>query len=175
MHVTLFGLKRGYWSGWRVGRDLLRTQPVTPARFDLLYLLARAPHQWMLQSMIWKVLGVAGPTTRRMVKSLVQRGFVLRFPAPNDARERIVQLTEEGRRVIGVAVEATMTSGAFDAVAVRAVGRRERIGALDRLICAVRKGFGDRASRLYAEDLFAAWVPPLRVRALFDPMFEGDS
>jgi DNA-binding MarR family transcriptional regulator len=122
---------------------------------------------------MWKMLGVAGPTVRRMVKSLVERGFVMRFPAPSDRRERIVQLTEEGKKVMASAMAATMTSGKVEEAVVKAAGGKRRVRAFDGLLGVVRRGLGDRAWMLYLENPYASgWVPP-PMRPLLDPLFEG--
>ncbi len=86
MHSALFGLKRGYYGALRYARRTLGAFGVTPARFDLMFALRE--NGWHLQSELRRILGVAGPTVSRMVKSLEKLGLVLKERAVHDRRER---------------------------------------------------------------------------------------
>jgi len=111
-----------------------------------------------------------------MVKSLIELGLVVKMRAPHDARERIVQITEKGRRVFAEAMRGTVKTRAPEFAALVAVGgfsrsydeARERMGVLDDLLCTVRFTLRDRARLLYAVNPFAAgWVPP-RARVIYE-------
>jgi len=98
MHSIFFGMKRAYQSSLRITRRIFKRLRLTAARFDLLYSLASTRRGERRQSDLRRRLGVTAPTVSRMVKSLVALGYVTRTPAPEDARQRYVTLTPEGRR-----------------------------------------------------------------------------
>ena len=102
MHAILFGLKRAYWGSIAKSRRPLREHRphLTAARFDLLHAVRLHPLQSMLQSRLRRVLGVCRPVVTRMVKSLVELGWLRRERSAIDRRTYDVWLTEEGAKVI---------------------------------------------------------------------------
>ena len=178
MHSTFFAMKRGYYSGLRVARELLDGKGLTPARFDLLYLVRGGPGEFLLQSDVRRALGVAGPTVSRMIRSLMELGFLVKLRAPHDRRERIVQLTEKGRRVLAKAIRATMgprkverlVAGALAGARRRATCGRVAAVGLEEVLLRVRTAFGDRARLLYVFNPYEwGWRPP-RSAPLYDEM-----
>jgi len=180
MHAMLFGLKRGYYATLRFARRVLVKFGVTPARFDLMFALWQyAPGH--LQSELRRILGVAGPTVSRMLKSLTQLGLVFRVRAMNDGREKMVLLTEKGKACVGRVVSALMETGQVEEVMARAAGGERAnwtlargqlaILNLEEALIRVRRGFADRAQLLYRHCPYAQWWRPERRRAyeLYDP------
>jgi DNA-binding MarR family transcriptional regulator len=179
MHAMLFGLKRGYYAGLRYARRVLLAFGLTPARFDLMF--AVREHGWHLQSELRRILGVAGPTVSRMLKSLEKLGLICRQTSPNDAREKIVQLTEEGGMCIERAAHAVIGSGCAEAAMSRAaMGERPNwsfrrgmlaVQSLEEALVRVRRGFGDGAQLLYTHSPYPmGWVPErTKAAELYDP------
>ena len=161
MHAMMFGLKRGYYGALRYARRVMKGfgVGVTPARFDLLYALRQ--QGWHLQSELRRILGVAGPTVSRMLKSLEGLGLVKREVAPHDGREKVVSFTDAGEKAFDRVAEAVMGTGCAEVAMARAAmgdattkGWTFRRGLLavenaEEMLVRVRRGFGDGAQLLY--------------------------
>ncbi len=103
-------MKRAYQGSLRFQRKELDRYGLTPARFDLMYVLKQANDEgWGLrQSELRRELGVAPPTVSRMLASLERLGFVRRSPRQHT---RYVWLTRLGRYVTRRAAKHTIHSG----------------------------------------------------------------
>jgi len=82
MHFTYFSVKRLFLCAMhKVQIPMLRRVGLTPARFDVLYMLYREP-AWSCdgtrQRDLWKALGVSRATICKMVTLLERLGFVTR-------------------------------------------------------------------------------------------------
>jgi DNA-binding MarR family transcriptional regulator len=135
----------------------------------------------LLQSDLRRALGVAGPTVSKMVRSLMELGFLVKVRAPHDRRERIVQLTESGRRVLDEAIRATMARAEADGRVMSALsGSRHdvacgRVAAVnvEEVLLRVRTAFGDRARLVYVFNPYEwGWRPP-RSAPLYDDMLSA--
>jgi len=164
MHAMLFGLKRGYYGALRYARRTLGAFGVTPARFDLMFALRE--NGWHLQSELRRILGVAGPTVSRMLKSLEGLGLVGRERSPHDGREKVVWLTKEGEKRVEGAAAGMMGSGCADVAMARAVMGEATAGwtfrkglagvvRMEEALIKVRRGFGDGAQLLYTHCAYA--------------------
>ena len=104
MHQMSFKLKRCFHSALRFHRAV--SQPfhrkLTPARFDLLHtiVVSRGSAE---QSEIVKMLGVTRPTVSRMLRSLLELGWIQRKRSPRHPRAWIIFLTDLGRSLIKLA------------------------------------------------------------------------
>jgi DNA-binding MarR family transcriptional regulator len=158
MHDTFFGIKRAFHGILRIARGPLATLGLTPARFDMLYVLYESMDHWALQSAIRRVLGVTAPTVSRMLRSLEQLGLVKRTSFELDKRDRVVELTDAGLRRMQNAHDALVASGAAQLAIDCALafprqhdrghcGRVMRI--LDRLLGRMRLQFRDTATLAY--------------------------
>lgn len=108
MHPVSFAFKRGHIRAVVTHRDLLRRFGITPARFDALYIL-RWKGGVCYQSEIWQELDLHPSTISRMLKSMEQRGLVVRervYGTLIDAREVTVTLTRKGFDAIVGAITA---------------------------------------------------------------------
>jgi DNA-binding MarR family transcriptional regulator len=105
MHAILFGLKRAYWGGIaKSRRPLDEHRPhLTAARFDMMHAIQSHPLKFIRQSRLRRVLGVCGPVVIRMVKSLVDLGWLTRKRSKVDRRTYDIHLTEEGAKLIELA------------------------------------------------------------------------
>jgi DNA-binding MarR family transcriptional regulator len=110
-----FQMKRGHLSAVRFGRSILRggndevaATVMTPARFDVLYVVHQhspacfGPHRRSIeQRHIWKLLGLSGSTISKMISRLVELGLLTRDAMRGrDRRTRMISLTPEGTRCI---------------------------------------------------------------------------
>jgi DNA-binding MarR family transcriptional regulator len=110
MHAISFELKRAHLRSVAFGQGIVRKVPgMTPARFDLLYLLRRvaivdgardplAPAR--SQAELCKALGLHRTTVARMLKRLVELGWVQKTRCRTDRRTFNVGLTSLGLHTI---------------------------------------------------------------------------
>ena len=86
---------------WRRGRIQMRARAraihprLDPTCYPLLVLLSR--HDAIRMSDLLSDLGLEKSTLTRQIDSVVRLRLVERHPDPNDARARLVALTDEGR------------------------------------------------------------------------------
>jgi DNA-binding MarR family transcriptional regulator len=158
MHATFFATKRAFHGILRMTRGPLACFGLTPARFDMLYVLYTPTHHWCLQSAMRRLLGVSAPTVSKMLRSLQELGLVKRERYLLDGRERIVELTPAGLRRVQAAHDELVASGAAQlaldcALAFpkqhdrRACGSATRI--VDRFLERIRLQFRDTAFLSY--------------------------
>jgi DNA-binding MarR family transcriptional regulator len=166
MHELFFGLKRAFHGTLRMTRIALASLGLTPARFDMLYIVLKE-RSMMSQRDLQRALGVAAATVSRMLKSLEKLGFVERTVMEEDHRCRYVVLTKAGRRRVLEAARWLIHSGNiqlmvdsalspdrwYDPAACRRV--RDELG---RVLHLLRHAYRDVATRHYPHapvDLFA--------------------
>lgn len=102
MNVLFFAARRADLSILAYGRRLLAPHGLTPARFDMLYIIWRAGKCGSRsQEQIKSHLGVSRPTISRMLKSLADLGLIRRFRI---LRFRYATLTPLGRAVMRRAI-----------------------------------------------------------------------
>jgi DNA-binding MarR family transcriptional regulator len=166
MHGIFFGLKRAFHGTLRMTRTQLATLGLTPARFDMLYIVAKE-RSGMLQRDLQRALGVTAPTVSRMLKSLTTLGFVERTVMEEDHRRRYVVLTKAGRRRVLKAARWLIHSGNIQLMVDSALlpdrwydprACRRANDELDRSLHLVRHAYRDIATRHYPYapvDLFA--------------------
>jgi DNA-binding MarR family transcriptional regulator len=166
MHELFFGLKRAFHGTLRMTRTALASLGLTPARFDMLYIVLKE-RSTMLQRDLQRALGVAAATVSRMLKSLEKLGFVERTLMEEDHRRRVVVLTKAGRRRVVKAARWLIHSGNIQLMVDSALspdrwydpaGCRRVRGELDRTLHLLRHAYRDVATRHYPHapvDLFA--------------------
>lgn len=100
MHEVAFVLKQSHLGVLDLLRPMAAAHELTPARFDLLY----AVHGFLRLKLVPSekslafTLGVSRATVCKMLRSLVELGFVSLTPCEEDRRRRLVRLTQLGRR-----------------------------------------------------------------------------
>ena len=126
MDNILFSLKRAFHKSVAFGRSILRHHGLTPARFDLLYLLfaPEGPFGSLRQSKLRRMLGVAAATVSRMLDALEDLGLVTRWREITDRRQRNIRLTEKGWRTIRRAIHQTITNGSVPFAVDNIITRR---------------------------------------------------
>lgn len=153
MHDLMFRFKRAHLSAVAFGKLLLRKFGLTPARFDVLYVVV-SNGNGVLQSDIWEALGLHRSTISKMCKRLEELGLVERFEAHARGHETIVQLTYEGITVVDKVMKYVfMTEGprfAFGTVLSRIEPDVEAfISKLRRLTERAARNLGDTSTLLY--------------------------
>ncbi len=160
MNAIAFGTKRAFHGFLRVTRKPLGSMGLTAARFDMLSALLvtgeSARYIRIRQSELRKELGVTPPVVTRMLQSLEKRGWVERSREVwCDRRQRIVRLTDSGKRVILEARRLLLRPVQRLVYAAICFGRRDwstRLLSMDTLegyLTALRREFGDTASLYY--------------------------
>jgi DNA-binding MarR family transcriptional regulator len=106
MNAIFFASKRVFHGALRVTRSSLQSVApgLTAARFDMMYALTyecgghhKFERQTVLQSGLWRTLGVTPPVVARMLRSIEALGWVTRRrPLYGDQRQREVTLTDSG-------------------------------------------------------------------------------
>ena len=100
MHPMAFLQKRGHLCAVARGREMFARvdAEMTPARFDILYLIHRKVI--IEQAGIPHALGLRRQTVWKMIERLVELGIVRKTKDVNgpDERRNLLSLTEEGRR-----------------------------------------------------------------------------
>ena len=155
MDHIFFSLKRVQHGSLRLGHEITRQFGLTPARFDLLFVLKKRRDEDPIrisQRELRTTLGVSAPTVSRMLRSLERLALVWRGPRVNNTRE--VALTVRGRALMKRAMKRIFHSGLARRMADRALRRGSkafdfmRRDTLDELLSTMRRFFRD-ASTLY--------------------------
>lgn len=128
MHAISYQLKRGHLCAVAIGRKIFRgtkkpddpdydgVPDMTPARFDILYLvlgrkmgpMTPAPRSIAMSELVRR-LGLARATISKAVKRLVELGLVTCSYAGSGRRDKRVELTEEGAARIKRAMHLVFT------------------------------------------------------------------
>jgi len=157
MHVVFFGLKRAFHGTLRVTRRALATLGLTPARFDMLYIVAKEGSS-LLQRELQRALGVTAATVSKMLTSLEELGLVEREVLEVDHRCRNVLLTKEGRRCVFRAARLLIHTGHIQIMVDSAlspdrwydpVACRKAHDTFERSLRLLRDAYGDVATVFY--------------------------
>ena len=88
-----------------IRRNLRRSFKVTLPQFDLLAQLEREPNGLRLGELSQRMMVTNGNVTG-LVDKLVEQGFVVREPSPDDRRAMNVRMTKAGASMFGVMAKA---------------------------------------------------------------------
>lgn len=178
MHPLTFQFKRAHWSAVAFGTKLFRgTRPpedpdfdgvldMTPARFDILYLVHGPPHAWAKRGEIemaelWRALGVSRATISRGIDRLVQLGLVVKKAWPGQ-RGKTVALTDEGFRRIRRALKLVFGRETFTRHFDAFFGRRRRaaavLGRFWLMTLDVARHLGDRSQAVHVYKRSDHWL-----------------
>ncbi len=160
MHPLQFQLKRAHHRLIAFGKRVLRKFALTPARFDLLYIVYK---RWTFQKRLYdapaqtdlcRVLGVTAATVSRMVRSLEDLGIVRRFRNPVDRRTKQVTLTEEGLQLFREASDHVFETPIVDVAHQRAFGPPSEPTVLAVIrakkdVQTIARAFGDTSTLSY--------------------------
>jgi DNA-binding MarR family transcriptional regulator len=169
MNSIYFGAKRVFHGFLRITRKPFQSNELTAARFDLMYAVHKhyaeegGEYRALLQSDLWRKLGVTPGVVCRMLRSLEELGLVRRrLPKRGrDRRQREVNLTEKGEQCFREAYRMTVRWVQRFVYEVICFGFHrdpsKRLEHMDRL-----EGY-QRALREYSRDtakLYYAWGHP---------------
>lgn len=121
-----FALQLALLRAQRMGQAVLDGLALQGREYGLLALLENGP--LARQHELGAVLGMDRTTTAKVVRALVERGLVIRRPAPDDARALVLALTPVGDRLRAeAAVRLAECDDAF--LAPLPAAERERLHA----------------------------------------------
>jgi DNA-binding MarR family transcriptional regulator len=173
MHSLSFQLKRAHHRVVAFGKSVLRRFGLTPARFDLLYVVYA---RWEFRKRIYdapaqtdlcRALGVTAATVSRMVGRLEKLGFVTRFGSRIDRRTKQVALTEEGLALLREALDRIREDEVVELAYQRALREpspadlewfadrqpsaalRRAVASLKERVAKMAKAFGDTSTLRY--------------------------
>jgi DNA-binding MarR family transcriptional regulator len=162
MNAIFFGTKRVFHSVLRTMRRPLQSFGLTSARYDLMFMVfehagVRDEHREMLQSDMWRELGVSASVVSRMLRSLETLGLVRRHLDEVDGRAKRVMLTKRGLDAVRSARQSLRR--AAQRLVDMAIGgdgaHRDRERAfwnmlhLDNFLFSQRQFLGDPSEQLY--------------------------
>ena len=98
MHPLTFTFKRAHWASMRLLEPLAARHLLTPARFDLLYVLHLSRYKAPWQFWVAQQLGVSRPTICKMIKSMRAAGLVALSLDPKYRFRKRISLTRDGRK-----------------------------------------------------------------------------
>jgi DNA-binding MarR family transcriptional regulator len=151
MHSLSFQLKRAHHRVLAFGKSVLRKFGLTPARFDLLFVVyarwefRKRVYDAPAQTDLCRALGVTAATVSRMVGRLEKLGIVTRFGSRVDRRTKQVALTEEGLELFRDAVDEILGEDVV-ARAYRRALREPSPAELTDCVKRLAKAFGDTST-----------------------------
>ncbi len=113
MHPLAFQLKRAHQRVVSFGQAMLRSFGLTPARFDLLFIVHERPNYAPTQTDLCRILGVTAATISKMVRSLEELGIVERFKC-FDRRLNYVALSTKGLALVREVMDEVFGSEALE-------------------------------------------------------------
>lgn len=110
MEAIFYATKRAHHSALKFGRAKLSPYGLTPARFDLLFLIAQRVVD-NTQRALRIALGYARATISEMLASIEARGWIIRTRDTRDRRTHLVTLTAAGLALVNRAHDECVNSG----------------------------------------------------------------
>jgi DNA-binding MarR family transcriptional regulator len=157
MDSTMFSVKRAFLRTVSFGRQALEPFGLTPARFDLMFLLRDNPYR--PQGDLWKILGLHPSTVSKMLKRLDQLNLVWRNGDPEDERRTLCRLSPDGEKALEAAIAELVANGAIEAFVADSIGgnrleckRSVAVLNLQEGLLRLRRQFLDSARLLYVFD-----------------------
>ena len=79
---------------------------VTMKQGAVLYFIARSANEDLIQQDIAEMMDINKSATLRTIDILEKKGFVKRFPVPNDRRKNRIEVTKQGLKVVDAFIES---------------------------------------------------------------------
>ena len=180
MDALHFSIKRVYWSAFARLRELLIPLGITPARADLLRVVAI--HEYGIgQSTLTQQLGVSRPTISKMLAAMVEQGWVEKIELEDGTN--LIQATAAGLVLIAQVIQRFLLSGTVPLRMAVAWGHglaKKLRATLYRILNRARRAFLDRAPFLhpwrtestYVRRKYTIWEAPLRADDVDDTVAE---
>ena len=156
MHPIPFSLKRAHHSSLAKQRKWLAEYGITPARYDLLVVIA-STNAWLKkvhfvhQSQLWRELGVTPAVVCKMLCALEKLRLVRRKRSKGaDRRQVNVELTRKARGLLNRIQKFVIRPGIVWFALYHAFGTRNAdVRTFNSLLETFRKSFEDAATFLY--------------------------
>jgi len=154
MHEVMFRLKRAHLRAVEFAKPLAALFGLTPARFDVLYVLKHSSAYVLSQRQIGDELGLAPATISKILERMEACGLVRRDWFSEDRRAKAVTMTSRGFDAIGAAVHAFLRLDKMRA-AYRAIHGTDPqksqafLAMVRRSLRKIAGHFGDRSTLAY--------------------------
>ncbi|MDB4995663.1 MAG: MarR family, partial [Myxococcaceae bacterium] len=96
MHGVFWGTHRAALCAIKVCKRMTTQFGLTPSRFHMLSAIQSERVEWFPQRGLRELLGVSAQTISRMIRSLVERGFLVKRVMVEDRRRRELAFTRAG-------------------------------------------------------------------------------
>ena len=155
MHFLMFRFKRAHLRSLAIARRLYEELGLTPARYDLLYVLGWTALAQEHQYTLWRALGISRTSGSKMVRRLMELGLVTRWRSKTDRRTFVVAFTEAGAVAMRRAMLFLVTSRVLRKAYELAFGNPTTedtavaVQKLDSAVDRVARRFGDTSRNLY--------------------------
>jgi DNA-binding MarR family transcriptional regulator len=116
----MFSVKRAFLRTVSFGRQALEPFGLTPARFDLMFLLRDNPYR--PQAELWRILGLHPSTVSKMLKRLEDLNLVWRGFDNEDGRRTRCSLSPDGEKALEAAIAELVANGAIEAFVAASIG-----------------------------------------------------
>ena len=145
-----FSIKRTYWSGHARILELVRPLGITPARADLLRLVALYERTGISQQKIIRHLGVSPPTVTKLLHAMAAKGWI---DVIRHKHDNTICVTRAGLVLIAQVISRLILSGMLTLRMAVAWGHgpsaRQLWERMYRLLNRARRAFHDRAPFLH--------------------------
>ena len=121
MHGVFWGTHRAALCAVKVCRRMTPQFGLTPSRFHMLSAIQSEQREWFPQRGLRELLGVSAQTISRMLRSLVERGFLVKRVVEADRRRRELAFTRAGKARFSSAFTVIVEAGLGTHVAGRAL------------------------------------------------------
>jgi DNA-binding MarR family transcriptional regulator len=121
MHGVFWGTHRAALCAIKVAKRMTTQFGLTPSRFHMLAAIQSENADWFPQRGLRALLGVTAQTISRMIRSLVQRGFLVQRVVAADRRRRELAFTRAGKARFSNAFSVIVEAGLGTHVAGRAL------------------------------------------------------
>jgi DNA-binding MarR family transcriptional regulator len=121
MHGVFWGTHRAALCAIKVAKRMTTQFGLTPSRFHMLSAIRSEQREWFPQRGLRELLGVTAQTISRMLKSLIERGFLVKRVMEEDRRRRELAFTRAGRARFSNAFNVIVEAGLGTHVAERAL------------------------------------------------------
>ena len=121
MHGVFWGTHRAALCAIKVAKRMTTQFGLTPSRFHMLSAIQSEQREWFPQRGLRELLGVSAQTISRMLRSLVERGFLVKRVMEADRRRRELAFTRAGKARFSNAFTVIVEAGLGRHVAGRAL------------------------------------------------------
>lgn len=92
-------IKRASLEFDKLASPIMSRFDLTPSQYKVIKLVMRSPESTVRQVDIERRFSMTNPTVTGLVKNLEKKGLVSRIPNPEDARSKVIVLTDKTRNM----------------------------------------------------------------------------